>query len=465
MSKKLITLYIEFRKSRNSKFLFVPNDIYFITICKLLFWEILNPEKGDGVLLECVIDDLKSEGLIMKQPIIYENYQINKLTFHDVYIKTSDGGIFCRGTSTDRMESYAKAFGEVFERTSLQYNNETCIQGSANQLRASNVDIVDITSFPLPTNLQKTMYVKNIWTEDTIFSWSEILEDGQKLYCPSQLVFFNNYVSFPGEPFIQQPTTHGAGAGYTPEAALYSGVFEIVNRHFFLESWYKKQSPDRVDLDSLYFDVELSNLVLSLKERNFNLTLLSYTRQAKVPSFICVIERWGGYSVGGSAGIDAISSIKKAIYEAFSTYIWSVQTTLSGRNNINIQFIDGLKNNFVDEEQGSSFGRVMLFGDNYFIKSSGKVDMSFLFEGVTMKYLDILDKYVEDKFDISKYIRENFGKLYLYQSDKSVLKKYDYYVKKIIIPNTYYFALNDKYSRPLLKEDDIITNYQINPFP
>ena len=61
----------------------------------------------------------------------------------------SDGARFCRGTSINKTEAYAKAFGELFERISLRYNTDLRTRlHSTNELQQRNENFLSYTAFP-----------------------------------------------------------------------------------------------------------------------------------------------------------------------------------------------------------------------------------------------------------------------------------------------------------------------------
>jgi hypothetical protein len=118
----------------------------------------------------------------------------------------------------------------------------------------------------------------------------------------------------------------------------------------------------------------------------------------------------------------------------------------------------GKKNGFLDTEYSDAYSRVMLYGSSYFMK---KIDKSIL-SGRRITFSTAHNK--EKDYDIVQHAINFFGDAYVFVPQKNYLKKYDFSVVKVIIPSSYFFALDEIYSRPILKGINP-KNVLINPFP
>ncbi len=458
----LLRIIFEFRNLRNTSFKYQLQKISFIEACRIIFYENYDFEKADQLYINLVVKNLIEIGILHAEPIIYSKYYFETLIYHDIFLKTSDNSVFCRGTSTDKSTAYAKAIGEVFERTSLKYNyDKNVIAESENKLSILNKNFVSFNKFPKPTFEQFEKFPNFRISINDIFSWvnTRKYKDNQEVLIQAQTIFYNNFVNFPNEKNIIQQTTHGAGAGYSAENAFFSGLFEIGNRHFFLKSWYMNTKNNFVDLNSIPPNTSLRLKIDNFKKQNFNISFFDYSNESKVPSVICFIEKYGSYSVGGSMNLKLLGAMERALDEAFSTHLWSVQITMKGGNNLNQFKIDNIKDSFSDSKMGDSYYRVLLFNDLYHNQKNFNIKNII---GDSINYSEIYDK--KDFDSAYKEIEKYFKDIYYYQVKNEYLSNYNYFATRVIVPNSYFFALDEIYSRPILN-NILPLNKKINPFP
>jgi thiazole/oxazole-forming peptide maturase SagD family component len=407
--------------------------------------------------------ELVSKGILRANPVTYYTYELKDLTIHDVYLTTSDNSIFCHGTSLDISEAYAKAFGEVFERTSIRYNvDEGMLEVSERELREQGIPRVSLEHFPKPTELQKRRFDYMVFNEDTKFSWGTVvsMHDGKEYRIPAQTIFLSNFRTYPDEKMITESSSHGAGAGYTKTQAITSGIHEIINRHFFLKSWYEGGIPKRILIDSLPEGSVVLHLAKNLEQRGFTIHLLDYSHEAGIPSVICILERYGGWSCGGTAGTSLEGAIQRSLLEAISTYLWYVEKMVKEGNTIHQKDISQVKSGFIDVEYGAAVPKVLLYNHEYYVQST--VYSKTMITGDFIPFSKECDTSVT--YDARSHACKLFGDALYYQAHKEYLDEYDFFSVKVIIPNSYYFCLDEKDSRPVLN-DTYPQNTEMNPFP
>lgn len=445
-------------------FLFEPYTLRFTEYCKLLYYEGISHSERDMYLVKKVIDELVHSGILRSNPVQhYYYYEFDNITVHDVYLTTSDNAIFSHGTSLDISEAYAKALGEVFERTSLRYNPDTrTIVSDERGLKKKNIAHVSLSVFPQATMTQKELYPKMSYDDTAEFSWTpvESLGSSDEIFVPSQCVFLSNFRSYHDEAIIIESSSHGAGAGYTKDQAVESGIFEITNRHFFLSSWYKHEIPRRIDLDTIPKDEELSALISDFKARGFNIHFLDYSSEAGIPSVICIIERYGGWSCGGTAALTLKKALTRSLLEALSTYLWYVERSHEGVNRFTDRDIVEVRDAFVEKKYGDPFNRTMLYQYEMFVH--GKELSKSMITGPHVSYTEENDK--QNDYNIVAHAKNLFGEIYVYYPEKEYCNQYKYSSAKIIIPQTYFFSLNETGSRPVLN-GTYPQNTEMNPFP
>ncbi len=456
----IVNSTLEMRRNRGAKFMF-----YCATLELQIFYAVLanevmgNHSRADTILISAVIQDLVRKKILHPDCIKYHFYSFESITYHDVFLKTTDNKIFSRGTSIDFSESYAKAIGEVFERTTIRFGDLNKVKYVKKSDSKKEKEYLDINLLPKPTFEQVNKYSNFLVTDEDVFAFvpSVKVSKGEEMYIPAQAVFLSNFTE-KSEKILLQSTTHGAGAGFSSESAFRSGLYEIIHRHEFLKAWYFKKSPNIVNLETIPNGSELFGKVKNFENRGFKIFCADFSEAAGIPTFICILERMGAWYCGGSTSETSFNAINRAIDEAFSTYLWTQQKSLDGGNNLNLDYIKSMKPDFTDDSANDT-NRVLLFGNSYFMKDSDK----FFLSGKVVDFTDKFDK--KDTFDLCIFANEKFGdSVFKYDFQSDVLNEYNYFVSKVYIPNSYYFALTEIYSRPVLSGIQPAFK-RINPFP
>src|SRR5207244_388125 len=111
-------------------------------------------------------------------------------------------------------------------------------------------------------------YHYSSFTEESKLSWVEgvSLIREQKVWLPYQAVSF---IAPEDEPLLINSVTTGLACGSSREAAILSGLYEVVERDAFELVWLNRQSMTLVDLEgSLSDDNPLSRIYRNVFKRN-----------------------------------------------------------------------------------------------------------------------------------------------------------------------------------------------------
>lgn len=452
------------RRARGSRFLYLPNSLSLVTLNQIYLKELLNKyEEADKILINAVVRDLVNRKILLADPVSFTTYKVSEdIFYYDVYLKTYDNSIYCRGTSTDMPTAFAKAIGEVFERTSIKYPSldmeklEEVVK-SVGEIRGDK-KFINFGKIPKATNLQLETFPDFRIEDNDRFTFVKVRNIlGEEVFVPRQAIFFGDKRN--EEKSILQSTTHAAGAGHTFEMAFNSAFFEVLHRHYFLKSWYRGEAADLLDLSSLDINSELNKKVKALQGRGFKIHILDYRKETGVPTFICLLEKYGGYYCGGSSSLDLYYAVERSMDEAMSSYYWETDRSVHGANELSREYIDSVKTGFVDASLNGST-RIQLFANSYYVS---KLDKFFL-RGKLVKVNSF--KFDKDDFDIKKYILEKFGPdCYYFEPRNRYLQDYDFHTVKMYVPNSYYFPLSEIYARPILQDGVEPVNISLNPFP
>jgi hypothetical protein len=325
--------------------------------------------------------------------------------------------------------------------------------------KLSGREFLDFKYFPKATKQQIEKFEKFKIEDNDIFSFVEVRNyfSNEKIKIPAQLVFFGSSSNNLEKELIQ-PTTHGSGAGFTLFGADKSAIFEILHRHLFFKFWFAKKSPKRLKLETVPKETELAQKIKNFTERDFNIYLLDLNEGLGFQTSICILERFGGWYTGGATAIDSYRAYERALDEAFSTYLWCTQSSMGGGDK-SLKLYKNVGKDFLDEEMTSK-NKLHLFANSLFMENFDK----FFIQGEEKDFENIVFEDNEDNF--KEIVKNIFGdEVYVFRPIKKYLKDYDIHVSKFYISNSYYFPLDEIYTRPILNDNVTPIFTEINPFP
>lgn len=461
LNKILRDLILELLKLRNHKFLFLSKETSFYNLFTLLAYELSGKyEDVNNLLIKLVLEDLISIKILNKNALKYHFYELDNFIYHDVYLLTSDNLFMSRGTSVDKDEAYAKAFGEVFERTSGRYGDKyfEMIQRKISEIKKED-NIVDLNIFARPTKKQVETfpYMGLESNNDLTFVKVFNIMKNKFEFIPRQYVFFGKNKKYK-EKTLLLPTTHGLGAGYTREQAFKSGMYEILHRHAFFYYWYRDLTPKRINPDTIPKNSLSYKKIKDLEKRNFKVHLMDFSGFIGLPTIICILEKYDGWYCGGGTKDSLESAISRSVDEAISIYMIYMRHNSSGQNKVTMNSMNQIGEDFLDTS-ATAYKKVLYFTNGYFVKNFKSTFTSGDFINYSEKYN------LNSNFGLES-LNCNIGKdLFIYNIQNEYLSKYEYFASKVIVPDVYYFAMDDIFSRPMLSDNFEPKNTKINPFP
>lgn len=166
---------------------------------------------------------------------------------------------------------------------------------------------------------------------DESIRWIEVdeLTEGVKSAVPVLAGFLGIRPKRSKERVIEQISTGMACHG-TREAAIVSGLSEIIERDAFVGMWLRRLSPPRVSLDTVRTaSPTLSKMITELGRTTFSLALNDITSDLGVPAFLATAtsDIPPYVVVGASAHPNAVVAAEKAIFEVLMALAGHVEST------------------------------------------------------------------------------------------------------------------------------------------
>lgn len=215
----------------------------------------------------------------------------------------------------------AAAIGESLERYSASYvPAERVVLATAAELGPEAVDPASFALFH-PRQYATTAFPFRPFDRDTTVRWTRgfALPDGDPVWLPVQLVYLPLAQPDAGEAMIGYATSSGVACAATPEEAILSALFELVERDAFMLVWSNRLSLPLLDWSG---DGELRRL----DERYFAPAGLRYAAVdlsafLGLPAALGVVHgtrgELGALGVGAGCGSTVAVAWRKALAEAF----------------------------------------------------------------------------------------------------------------------------------------------------
>lgn len=449
------------KKILNIPFRFIcQNSNFFSEYANCLHEVLYRSEKSP--LLDTILKELVAERCIAEDGVKHSVTDFAGVTVHDVYIRNYDGRVYARGTSTNMMEAYAKALGEIFERQSFDHTLQTDSQttkATEKELQASGVPFIPLTEYFEPTEAQVHTFPGLFNTsEDTIFSWTDCVHmSTQRITKALTQDAFWGATTFLNEPSMSHGSTHGCGGGYTEQEAFQSAAYEVIQRDAFFKYWYAGRSPNQIHVDSIEKGTKVAQLIDSLKKFGFSMHLLDLTDEASVPTVAAVLyTSHTGWFVGASTNTTKLAAIERALMEALSVYIWMNKEMLSGRYDIASESFNSIKGGFLDERVTSKT-RCMLWGSRFFQATQS----DFFINGQIVQFSESTSA---TEVDLQCLLEQKYSNVYLCKGIHPLGHMYDYHAVKLIIPAAHPVYLNEIFTRSC-KSTVYPQNCEPHPFP
>jgi thiazole/oxazole-forming peptide maturase SagD family component len=241
----------------------------------------------------------------------------NGLYKSDVFFFNHGSGQFMNASSLKKNPEHSMklAILEAVERYSgtCKPDDQIAYRGSYNRLIEGEKDIVNLKEFGLEN--QNNTAVD--WIE--AFSW----RTQKQVLIPEELVYYKHQTRN-NLPFIGN--SNGNSVGTSLIEAVFFGVLEIIERDAFLNHWYLRRRPKRIDLLSVRSEETIA-AINRIQRLGYNLFCFDITTELGIPTIWlfaegCVEHSFATYTTTGIS-IDAVKALDKALEEmlyAFLTY-------------------------------------------------------------------------------------------------------------------------------------------------
>lgn len=335
-----------------------------------------------------------------------------------------------------------KCLGEAIERycNFVFFRNSTSFIGSLKGLEEEAVNPCLISCFS-EGQLQSMKFKRFRVTEDSKFRWTKCksLITNNFVHVPSQLIYLS-YPFLKNEPNIYPRISTGVAGGGCLSAALVRGIYEIVERDSFMIHYLNKLEPPKIDLKVISND-KVRKFLESAKRYKLEIVSLDVTSDLGVPVVVSIIiNRIGigkAISVGLKSNFNIVDAIIGSIEEALHTRSWLRNEY--EKNHKEVKPSDLQKDSSIKLRGFLWYPFEAVRNLNFWIQSSKRKIIPSHYQ--TLSSGEQLKKLV-------KIFKKSGCDIYYKDLMTPSLRKLQYHVVKVIVPQMQPLYLNEKY--PLL---------------
>ena len=233
------------------------------------------------------------------------------------------------GAGLTREAAFRAAVGEAIERycCSIYFPDELFLGNHTEISKRSRALSPNEVALFHPRQKEHIRYAW--WTKDTPLCWTEgvSLKTREPVLIPACLVYIPYYPFYRqrGELTVASSISTGQASAFARNAALLSGIYEVVERDAFMITWRNRLNVPRVDINS-------SPLVRRIYEEKLKREYLEYslfnmTTDLNIPAILCMIvdnsRQPPIICFGGAANLSPEKAALKALVEAVQTREWA----------------------------------------------------------------------------------------------------------------------------------------------
>jgi thiazole/oxazole-forming peptide maturase SagD family component len=224
------------------------------------------------------------------------------------------------GSALSYSRAATKAVAEAAERRAARTQTSPVRRASFAELVAKGVDALDPTEF----GLTEAPFVPS---RDDVVAWVSGFRfrnaEAHPCLIPQQLVNLPYHPSSP-EPLWMQITSNGLAAGHRLEAAIFSGLAEVAERHALFDAWLYGRSAARVEPPERGTD--LSELLKVTRNYRLEPKFYRLPTPGRLATILCILRDLSGIgpwaSLGLKTGVDEESTFLGALEEAHQLRPW-----------------------------------------------------------------------------------------------------------------------------------------------
>jgi len=290
------------------------------------------------------------------------------------------------------------------------------------------------------------------------------ITDNKNIIIPAKLVYLG-YKAKKNEVDYQYPLiSTGAAGGFDFESTILRGIYEIIERDTFINTYLLSITVPMVDLKKIESE-ELSKIIISIERYNLELYVFHLTNDLAIPSFCSLlIDKTGiglSVSVGAKAGLNIIDAI-----------IGSISETLMIRTSMRTNALFPNENS--EKEQKDVFLHEILKRGSYWWSTEKLKNLNFLLEQSPqrMNVKDFNGSKKEELNQVIKILKDRNFKIYFADITADIFKESNYRVIKVLIPGLqpiYLYENQKKFinKKRLKQVSDFfgIKNQKINKIP
>lgn len=256
-----------------------------------------------------------STDVVEPTPVVLYEARLSDFDFRGAEAKRTRAGVG-KGKTDD--EAIKGAIGEAIERyCAWQPNYEAILEASSKELGSRAISPPEFVMYS-DTQYEKKEIPYRPFDEKRKVGWvrgRSLLED-EDVFVPASLAYLGHFGQRVDEEMCLN-TSNGLAAGSSLDAAVLSGLYELIERDGFLITWMNKLSVAEINFDA---PSGLPHYIRTFYQR-FGIEIRVFNVTTDIPVYVMMgfaIDRSGDGPtavVGLGCSLDPVEALKKALLE------------------------------------------------------------------------------------------------------------------------------------------------------
>ena len=215
------------------------------------------------------------------------------------------------------------AFFEAFERSSSLWEGQSQVRTATPRelmRHEAAVDPVGLLQYE-PEDIQRSPVEVVPYRPDVEIDWVRgySARRREEVWVPARHV----YLGYDADAPYMYETSSGVAVGGCPEEAMLHALLEVIERDAFLMTWYARQRPRRLRLDT-FVQRPVHLLLDHLEGLGYHTSVYDVTQESRVPSVWVQVRRSDGMGPFSLNGAAAHLTLERAVSSALVEVVGSV---------------------------------------------------------------------------------------------------------------------------------------------
>lgn len=304
----------------------------------------------------------------------------------------------------------------------------------------------------IPHAIDPTVYVcDEKLTTTSRFGWVKgyNLTDNIPIYIPAQLIYLN-YFKSKEEIKLSANISTGAAGGIDKETTLLRGIYEVIERDAFMTVYLNSIKATRIDIGKIRNKI-IQRIINKCRQYNLEIFVFNITNDLAIPVFMAILTDKTGIGPAVTVGLKSSLNVLNAI-------TGSIEESFMGRVMIRNEMLKRKSNDFNIPPKSI---RTLLDRGLFWVSLKRLSSLNYLLNQIPLPFKIHANtvKPHQELATIIDILRKKGYKTYYVDITSDIVKKLNYFVYKVIIPELQPLYLDEKHKELRTNRLKLVASY------